>query len=212
MHGLGSLDRESHARCLISPDPALRRNAIRAIPNDLDGQKRLYDSATLADKDLLVRLDAFVKLASFELDDGIRKTASLLMQNQQNAKDEWLRLPLQAMGASELDLVGYESGPNLLPNPSFEDNDGKLPKGWKVRTYSGSGKAEHLIDVAKGFAKSGKASLRISSDGGHDTSAYATVKLKSGARYSLSAWIRTERSRVQQWALCLTFMSCNKRP
>ena len=83
LHGLGSLDRESHARCLISPDPALRRNAIRAIPNDLDGQKRLYDSATLADKDLLVRLDAFVKLASFELDDGIRKTASLLMQNQQ---------------------------------------------------------------------------------------------------------------------------------
>ena len=193
LHGLGSLDGESHARCLISPDPALRRNAIRAIPNDLDGQKRLYDSGTLADEDLLVRLDAFVKLASFKLDDGIRKTASLLMQNPQNAKDEWLRLPLQAMGAGELDLVGYEPGPNLLPNPSFEDNDGKLPKGWKVRTYSGSGKAEHLIDVAKGFAKSGKASLRLSSDGGHDTSAYATVKLKSGVRYSLSAWIRTEK-------------------
>ena len=90
-------------------------------------------------------------------------------------------------------MVGYEPGPNLLPNPTFEDNDGKLPKGWKVRTYSGSGKAEHLIDTAKGFAKSGKASLCISSDGGHDTSVYATVKLKSGARYSLSAWIRTEK-------------------
>ena len=43
------------------------------------------DSAVLADKDLLVRLDAFVKLASFELDEGIRKTASLLMQNPQNS-------------------------------------------------------------------------------------------------------------------------------
>jgi mono/diheme cytochrome c family protein len=193
LRGLGALDRESHAKCLISTDPALSRNAIRAIPHDLDGQKMLYDSATLADKDLLVRLDAFVKLASFTLDDGIRKTASLLMQNPQNSKDEWLRLPLQAMGAGELDLVGYEPGPNLLPNPSFEQNDGKLPKGWKVRTYGGSGKTEHLIDTAKGFAKSGKASLRISSDGGHDTSAYATVKLKSGTRYSLSAWIRTEK-------------------
>ena len=192
LHGLQALDKNAHAQCLISKDSALRRNAIRAVAHDMEGQKMLYDSASLADADLLVRLDAFVKLASFSVDQGIRKTASLLMQNQQNAKDEWLRLPLQAMGAGELDLVGYEPGPNLLPNPSFEDNDGKLPKGWKVRTYSGSGKAEHLIDTAKGFAKSGKASLRISSDGGHDTSAYASVDLKYGVRYSLSAWIRTE--------------------
>ena len=192
MHGLGSLDRESHARCLISPDPALRRNAIRAIPNDLDGQKRLYDSATLADKDLLVRLDAFVKLASFELDDGIRKTASLLMQNPQNEKDEWLRLPLQAMGAGELDLVGYESGPNLLPNPSFEDNDGKLPKSWKVRTYSGSRRRSTSL-ARQGVRQIRQGILADFIGWGHDTSAYATVKLKSGARYSLSAWIRTEK-------------------
>ena len=38
LHGLGSLTRESHAKCLISGDPALRR-AIRAIPNGLDGHK-----------------------------------------------------------------------------------------------------------------------------------------------------------------------------
>ena len=129
LRGLGALDRESHAKCLISTDPALSRNAIRAIPHDLDGQKMLYDSATLADKDLLVRLDAFVKLASFTLDDGIRKTASLLMQNPQNSKDEWLRLPLQAMGAGELDLVGYEPGPNLLPNPSFEAERRQVAQG-----------------------------------------------------------------------------------
>ena len=78
LHGLGALDPESQLKCLISRDPALRRNAIRAIPHNLEGKKMLYDSAVLADKDLLVRLDAFVKLASFELDEGIRKTASLL--------------------------------------------------------------------------------------------------------------------------------------
>ncbi|GIS29049.1 MAG: hypothetical protein CM15mP130_0790 [Verrucomicrobiota bacterium] len=57
--GLGALDPESQLKCLISRDPALRRNAIRAIPHNLEGQKMLYDSAVLADKDLLVRLDAF---------------------------------------------------------------------------------------------------------------------------------------------------------
>ena len=61
LHGLGALDPESQLKCLISRDPALRRNAIRAIPHNLEGQKMLYDSAVLADKDLLVRLDAFVK-------------------------------------------------------------------------------------------------------------------------------------------------------
>ena len=97
----------------------------------------LYDSAVLADKDLLVRLDAFVKLASFELDEGIRKTASLLMQNPQNSEDEWLRLPLQAMGAGDLNLVGYEKGPNLLPNPSFESVANGLPEEWTVHLQVG---------------------------------------------------------------------------
>ena len=124
----------------------------------------LYDSAVLADKDLLVRLDAFVKLASFELDEGIRKTASLLMQNPQNSDDEWLRLPLQAMGAGDLNLVGYEKGPNLLPNPSFESVANGLPEEWTVRTYSGKGKPIHQIEKRKKFVKSGKSSLMIGSD------------------------------------------------
>ena len=92
LHGLGALDSESQFKCLISMDP-LFEEMPSAIPHNLEGQKMLYDSAVLADKDLLVRLDAFVKLASFELDEGIRKTASLLMQNPQNSEDEWLRLP-----------------------------------------------------------------------------------------------------------------------
>ena len=192
LHGLGALDPESQLKCLISRDPALRRNAIRAIPHNLEGQKMLYDSAVLADKDLLVRLDAFVKLASFELDEGIRKTASLLMQNPQNSDDEWLRLPLQAMGAGDLNLVGYEKGPNLLPNPSFESVANGLPEEWTVRTYSGKGKPIHQIEKRKKFVKSGKSSLMIGSDGFNDTSLYASVNLKAGVRYSFSAWIKTE--------------------
>ena len=193
LHGLGALDRQAHERCLNSKDPALRRNAIRALPTDLKGQQMLHDSATLADKNLLVRLASFVKLASFPRDQGTRDIASLLMRVEENAKDEWLRLPLQSLGAVEANLVRYEKGPNLLPNPSFESVDGKLPMGWKVRTYSGSGTMEHTIETASKFVKTGKSSLCISSNGGHDTSAFATTQLKSGVRYSLSAWIKTDR-------------------
>ncbi|GIS29050.1 MAG: hypothetical protein CM15mP130_0800 [Verrucomicrobiota bacterium] len=57
----------------------------------------------------------FVKLASFELDEGIRKTASLLMQNPQNSDDEWLRLPLQAMGAGNLNLLATRKVQTFCP-------------------------------------------------------------------------------------------------
>ena len=193
LQGMGALDGPSHAKCLVSKDPALRRNAIRALPADLKGQQMLHDSATLGDKDLLVRLASFVKLASFPRDEGTRDFASLLMRVEENAKDEWLRLPLQALGAVKANLVGYKKGPNLLPNPSFESSDGQLPTSWKVRTYSGSGGIEHAIEKSKNLIKTGNSSLRISSEGGHDTSAYASVQLKSGVRYSLSAWIKTDR-------------------
>ena len=193
LHGLGALDGQSHAKCLISKDPALRRNAIRALPSTMKGQQMLHDSATLGDKDGLVRLASFVQLASFPRDEGIRDLASLLMRVEENAKDEWLRLPLQALGAVEANLVGYEKGPNLLPNSSFESSDGRLPTHWKVRTYSGSGAMEHAIERSKNSIKTGKSSLSILSNGGHDTSAYASVGLKSGVRYSLSAWIKTDK-------------------
>jgi putative membrane-bound dehydrogenase-like protein len=193
LHGLAALDGQSHAKCLISKDPALRRNAIRALPSTMKGQQMLHDGATLADKDLLVRLASFVKLASFPQDEGTRDIASLLMRVEQNAKDEWLRLPLQSLGALEANLVGYKKGPNLLPNPSFELADGELPKGWKIRTYSGNGAMEHTIERAGKSVKTGKSSLRISSEGGHDTSVYATVDLKAGVRYSLSSWIKTDK-------------------
>ncbi|MDA8774842.1 ThuA domain-containing protein [Opitutales bacterium] len=193
LHGLGELDEESHGRSLISPDPALRRNAIRAIPHNVAGQKMLYDSAVLADEELLVRLDAFVKLASFQPDDGIRKTASLLMKNEQNSKDEWLRLPLLSLGVGEQDLVGYEKGPNLLSNPSFESDAKGLPAKWSPRTYSGKGTPVHEVEKRKEYIKSGLSSFLIGSDGFNDTSLYTSVFLKAGKRYSLSAWIRTEK-------------------
>ncbi|MFP6902799.1 MAG: PVC-type heme-binding CxxCH protein, partial [Verrucomicrobiia bacterium] len=64
LHGLGALDAKTHTAALINPNPALRRNALRALGTDKASAQMLYDSATLADKDLQVRLVAFSKLAA----------------------------------------------------------------------------------------------------------------------------------------------------
>ncbi|MGE4550540.1 MAG: PVC-type heme-binding CxxCH protein, partial [Opitutales bacterium] len=120
LHGLGELDDDSHRTALISLDPALRRNAIRALATDASSTQLLFDSATLADKDLQVRLVAFVKLAQQEDKTTVKKTATFLMSKPENAKDEWLRLALNAAGAGTMNVVRYELGENLIRNASFE--------------------------------------------------------------------------------------------
>ena len=194
LHGLGELDHDSHRASLINTNPAVRRNAVRALGIDNASTQLLYDSATLADKDLQVRLVAFTKLAALPESDDHKKTASLLMKQPENTKDEWLRIALQAIGAREMNIVGYERGPNLLPNPSFEEVDkNKLPVGWKDRTYSKRHPdLKQAIERRKEYVHSGKASLLISAETRHDSSLYAPVKLKGGRKYLLSAWIRTE--------------------
>ena len=194
LSGIGALDTKTHTAALISPEPALRRNAIRALGADKVSAQMLYDSATLADKDLQVRLVAFTKLAALPESDANKKTASLLMKLPENAKDEWLRLALQATGAAEMNIVGYKRGPNLLPNASFEEVGGnKLPTNWSERTYSRRNPdLKHAIETRKEFVKSGKNSLRISADTRHDSSLFARVRLKAGRKYVMSGWVRTE--------------------
>ena len=193
LEGLGELDEETKRAALISPDAELKRNAVRALGKTKGDEQLLYDSATLADKDLHVRLAAIVKLAQFPESDTHKRAAGVLANDKMNAEDEWLKLALQAAGAAETNIIGYERGPNLLSNSSFETNDGKLPIGWKVRTYSAKGPdVEHAIETRDSHVKTGKASVKIRSGSGHDTSIYTNVKLNSGITYALSAWIKTE--------------------
>jgi len=193
LEGLGALDAETKRTTLISTDPTVKRNAIRALGQTKDDEQLLYDSATLADADLHVRLAAFVKLAQFPESKTHQRAASVLSQDKINAEDEWLKLALSAAGANQTDIVGYERGPNLLANASFENAEGTLPVDWKVRTYSAKGSdVEHSIETRKAYVHSGKSSVKIRSGNGHDTSVYTPVNLKSGTKYALSAWIKTE--------------------
>ena len=194
LEGLGKLDRETHRTALIATDPVLRRNALRALGTNQSSAELLYDSATLADKDLHVRRTAFTALASLPKNDTHRKTASLLMQQPVNAKDEWLRAALAATGAAELNVIGYKPSANMLPNASFEKmGDNKLPSDWATRTYSARRPdLEHAVETRKEYVRTGKHSLRISAETRHDSSLFARVSLKGGRNYILSGWVRTE--------------------
>ena len=87
LKGLNALDQKTHTAALINPSAELRRNALRALDTGKTDATMLYDSATLADKNLQVRLVAFTKLASLPKSDDHKKTASLLMQQPENTKD-----------------------------------------------------------------------------------------------------------------------------
>jgi len=189
LDGLGDLDREIHQFALLKRgDPVLKRNAIRALPNTDEGMQLFFDTAVVQAEDPLVRLAAFAKLAHFPDRERVELAANRLIQREENLDDEWLSLALRACGAGTVQRGPARiTGPNLLPNPSFEVVRNGKPEGWSIRTYSGEG--DHVS--ATGEARTGKRSLRISSEAGADTSWFARVKVKPGTDYRLTGWVKT---------------------
>lgn len=193
LKGLDNINENTIKSALKNKDAAVRRNAVRALENKKTDEELLYNSSTLTDKDLLVRLSAIVKLAQFNETPVHKRAAGILSEDEINNKDEWLKLALKAAGAEKANIIGYEKGPNLLQNASFESHNDQLPTNWKIRTYSGNGTdVQHSIEKRNIHIKTGKASLKIQSESGHDTSLFTTVKLNSGSTYAMSAWIKTQ--------------------
>ena len=190
--GLGNFDPEVLHHCIYSKDPALRRNAIRALRDDVISQQLFFDSGVLADKDLQVRRVAFAKLASLPDLDTRSKTATLLLKNPQNQEDEWLALALKASGGSVESVVGFTQGPNLVKNSSFEEGNGDLPSRWKIQKWSGpSGFVSYDIETRPEFVRSGSRSMRIASTRGHDTSVNQHIPVKPDTEYRLSGWVKS---------------------
>jgi mono/diheme cytochrome c family protein len=184
LRGLDQLDREDHLFALLHADSAVRRNTIRALSANSASQQLLFDSGVLTDKDLLTRLAAFNKLAEFPA-KVIAIAVKPLSNNPENAKDEWLSAALTALGGTANSAKGKPVyGPNILPNPSFEDGTA----GWNVRTYRGKAEHAHVDDKAR----TGKHALRVSSEAGSDTSYFAKIPLTPNTDYRLSGWILTD--------------------
>jgi putative membrane-bound dehydrogenase-like protein len=199
LHGLGELDAATHQAALLSASPELRRNAIRALGADAAAQKLFYGAGVVADKAPATRLAALVKLADFPTSPEVQTLVRQLAADPAVKSDEWLNEASRLL-AKKHKTATYVEGPNLLPNPGFEEvaDDKKTPLGWKRRDYgqrAGNKDANWGIVIDPKNVRSGKHAMRAITRGEADTSFFADVELKPNTEYRLSAWIKTHALR-----------------
>ena len=199
LHGLGELDASTHQAALLSASPELRRNAIRALGADAAAQKLFYGAGVVADKAPATRLAALVKLADFPTSPEVQTLVRQLAADPAVKSDEWLNEASRLL-AKKHKTATYVEGPNLLPNPGFEEvaDDKKTPLGWKRRDYgqrAGNKDANWGIVIDPKNVRSGKHAMRAITRGEADTSFFADVPLKPNTDYRLSAWIKTHAMR-----------------
>jgi putative membrane-bound dehydrogenase-like protein len=199
LHGLGELDAATHQAALLSASPELRRNAIRALGADAAAQKLFYGAGVVADKAPATRLAALVKLADFPTSPEVQTLVRQLAADSAVKSDEWLNEAARLLAKKHKTAV-YVEGPNLLPNPGFEEvaDDKKTPLGWKRRDYgqrAGNKDANWGIVIDPKNVRSGKHAMRAITRGEADTSFFADVELKPNTDYRLSAWIKTHALR-----------------
>ncbi|SVA81308.1 uncharacterized protein METZ01_LOCUS134162, partial [marine metagenome] len=187
LHGLGSLDKETHQQALLSKDPALRRNAITALGNDAAALQLFFDTAVVQDADLIVRLAAFNKMVQFEDKKTIELAAKALITDPANADDMWLSQSLRNAGAGEVKKGPATYGKELIVNGSFENVVGDMPVRWSERAYRGT--AQHRV---ANISHTGKRSIEISADKEAEYGIYFKVPVEKHSEYELSAWIKTE--------------------
>jgi len=96
--GLGALDKDTHQKALLDKDPALRRNAIRALPANDAGRQLFFSSPVIQDPDLLTREVAFVKLAEFPTIPEIQTVVAQLPRVAVNTSDPFLNDALTLLG------------------------------------------------------------------------------------------------------------------
>lgn len=194
LHGTGQLDADTHRAALLAKDAKLRRNAIRALAADAPASQLFFSSGVVSDPDLTTRLAAFVKLAEFPTTPEITTLAGRLLLDPITRGDEWLGEAAKVLARVHSATGSFKEGPNLIPNPGFEEiEEGKdKPKHWTYRHYNGeatwslAGKAE---------ARSGDRALVVESSKGADTSWFVDLPIEPGFDYKLSAWIKTAKVR-----------------
>jgi putative membrane-bound dehydrogenase-like protein len=98
LEGIGALDKDTHQKALLDNDPALRRNAIRALPANEAGRQLFFSSPVIHDPDLLTREVAFVKLAEFPTIPEIQTVVAQLPRVAANTNDAFLNDALTLLG------------------------------------------------------------------------------------------------------------------
>lgn len=98
LEGIGALDKDTHQAALLSKDPAVRRNAIRALPANGAGRQLFFSSSVIQDPDLVTRQVAFVKLAEFPTIPEIKTVVAQLSRVPVNNSDSFLNDTLTLLG------------------------------------------------------------------------------------------------------------------
>ncbi len=199
LQGLGELDAATHQAALLSASAELRRNAIRALGADAASQKLFFGAGVVADKTPATRLAALVKLADFPTSPEVQTLVRQLANDATVKSDEWLNEAARLL-AKKHKTATYVEGPNLLPNPGFEEvsADKKIPAGWTRRDYgnrAGNKTTQWGVVIDPALVRSGKHSVRVIARGDNDTSLFADVAVKPNTEYRLSAWIKTHAMR-----------------
>jgi putative membrane-bound dehydrogenase-like protein len=98
LEGIGALDKDTHQKALLDKDPALRRNAVRALPANEAGRQLFFGSPVIQDPDLITREVAFVKLAEFPTIPEIQTVVAQLPRAAVNTNDTYLNDALTLLG------------------------------------------------------------------------------------------------------------------
>jgi len=193
LQGLGVLDETTQKAALLAKDSGLRRNAIRSLGSDAKASALLFGAAALGDPDSDTRLAALVKLADVPTTPELKTVVKSLINDPAVKADEWLSEAAKIL-ARRHQVEAFKEGPNLLPNPGFENlaADG-MPEGWTRRDYGtkpGNEKAEWTVVIGEGMVHSGQRAVRVITRADADTSFYAEVTIKPHTLYRLSGWVK----------------------
>jgi uncharacterized protein len=193
LDGLGQLDREIHQAALLSKNPVLRRNAIKALGTSEEDIQLFFDTAVVAAGDLQVRREAFVKMAHFPKHASLEIAIPQLFRDEVNRKDDWLSLALKAASRNQ-GVAAYSTslGENILPNASFEETRGDRPAAWRPATYNDRGGTTFSYEDDPAYVRTGKRSIKITSTQGADVGWSANVSVKPNTDYKMSGWVKTE--------------------
>ncbi|MEP6667804.1 MAG: PVC-type heme-binding CxxCH protein, partial [Chthoniobacter sp.] len=193
LQGLGALDDATQKAALSAKDSGLRRNAVRTLGADAKASALFFGTGVIGDPDADTRLAALVKLADFPTTPQIQTVVKSLAADPAVKADEWLSTASKIL-ARRHKVEAFKEGPNLLPNPGFENlaADG-LPEGWARRDYGkkpGNENADWKVVSGEGMVHSGAHAVRVITHDDADTSLHADVPVKPNTEYKLSGWVK----------------------
>src|SRR5207237_4505299 len=153
----GNLDPAAVATAIAAlrhPSAGVRRAAVMVLPRDEASLKALEANQLFDDPEPQVRLAALLACSEMPASDSAAAAIFAILKGPRNSDDHWIPDAATAAAARNdtaflrvvlasykpaLPAAATDSLPNLLPNPSFEEQRDGRPAGWRTVIHSGRG-------------------------------------------------------------------------